>query len=142
MIVDVAVVADYANLADGGKLNVMGMFDRILAPSFPTHHAFMVLAFRLRVDFEDRDKVHKVEIGLYDEDGHKWGGGTGDVTVGSVPPGGRAVLSQILPFPGIIFPKSGEYHFQLLWDGVEKARIPLTLMHAPAEGTPKQTPPV
>jgi hypothetical protein len=141
MKVDVAVVADYANLAEGGKLNVMGMFDRILASSFPTRHAFMVLALRLRVEFDDRDKTHKIEIGLYDEDGHKWGGGTGEVMVGLVPAGGRGVISQILPFPGIMFPKAGEYHFLLLWDGDEKAKVPLTLAQIPTEGSPPSTPP-
>ena len=135
MIVEVAVVADYANMADGEKLNVMGMFDRIWATAFPAAHPSMVLAFRLRFDFDDRNKAHTMEIGLFDEDGHQFGGGSGAIEVGSIPAGQRQVISQILPFVGITFPHPGDYHFVLRWNGEEKARVPLTVAVRPTPPT-------
>ncbi|HMU61573.1 MAG TPA: hypothetical protein PKA66_07315 [Gemmatimonadales bacterium] len=127
MQVEVAVVADYANMAENGKLNVMGMFDRITAPRFPVRHAFMVLALRIRVEWEDRDKTHRIQITLEDADGKALGGGEGQVVVGPIPPGERSVLSQILPFANIEFPRAGEYRFRISWDGQPKAEVPLTL---------------
>jgi len=131
MRVEVAVVADYANQAEGQKLNVMGVFDRIHAPSFPTVHAFMVLAFRLRLEFGDRDQTHKLEIGLFDEDGQQLGGGGGEIGVGAISAGDRLVISQILPFPGIVFPHAGEYSFVLKWNGAEVATVPISLVQQP-----------
>lgn len=130
MKVEVAVLADYANVAEGGKLNVMGIFDRISAPAFPAQHAFMVLAFRLRMEFEDRDSTNRTEIVLVDEDGKALGGGTGEVRVGSIPPGQRSTVTQIIQFPGLRFEHPGEYRFRLMWNGVESCTIPLTLQQS------------
>lgn len=127
MQVEVAVLADYANMAENSKLNVMGMFDRITAPSFPATHAYMVLALRLRIEWEDRSTTHHIQIALEDADGRVLGGGDGKLVVGPIPPGERSIVSQILPFANLEFPRAGEYHFRVSWDGQPKATIPLTL---------------
>ena len=49
MEVQVAVLADCANVAAGEKLNIMGIFDTIFARDFPTVHPFMALALRFRI---------------------------------------------------------------------------------------------
>jgi len=126
VVVEMAVVADYGNLSDG-KLNVMGVFDRIWTTAFPTVHPSLVLAFRLRLEFEDRDKGHRVEIELVDEDGGKHGGGVGEIEPVGIQAGERQVVSQILPFTGVVFPRAGEYAFVLRWDGAEKVRVPFTV---------------
>ena len=133
MKVEVAVVADYANTAEGGKLNVMGMFDHISAASFPSTHASMVLALRLRLDFEDREKDHAIKVQLVDEDGRLMGGGDWALKVGAIPPGERQIVSQLLSFVNTEFQRPGEYAFVLSWDGEEKARIPLTLSLRPPQ---------
>jgi hypothetical protein len=136
MVVDVAVVADYANLAEGGKLNVMGMFDQIWAKEFPAAHAYMVLAYRLRVGYEDGGKQYRIEIKLVDEDGRQWGGTSGIISVSEIAAGERQVLSQILSFPGLLFPRAGEYAFVLSIDGDELHRVPFTLrlLQSPSSG--------
>lgn len=131
MQVDVAVLADCANIAEGGKLNVMGMFDRIWATEFPATHAFMVLAVRMRLEYGDEGN-HRFEIDLHDEDGAKFGGVVAELTVGKIMPGQREVVSQILSFPGLRFPRPGEYGFTIRWDGTEKATVPLSLVRPPA----------
>lgn len=72
MNVQVAVLADSANVAAGDKLNVMGVFDTIQTPAFPAAHPFMVLALRLRLDYEDGGKTHDLLISLRDEDGREY----------------------------------------------------------------------
>jgi hypothetical protein len=72
MDVQVAVLADYANIAAGDKLNVMGIFNTIFASAFPTVHPFMVLALRLRLGYEDGGKTHDLVVSLRDEDGREY----------------------------------------------------------------------
>lgn len=131
MQVEVAVVADYANVAEGNKLNVMGIFDRIFAMAFPARHAYMVLAFRLRLEFEDRDRTHRLDVILEDEDGHKLGGGSADIQVGHIPPGHRDALTQVLPFADLLFPHQGDFAFSIVWNGEERARVPFSVAPPP-----------
>ena len=133
MIVELAVAADYANMAEHGKLNVSGIFDRIFADQFPMSHPFMVLAFRLRFDSEDANQSHTTELNLVAQDGTRLGGGIGEVHVGAVAEGQREIFSQVVPFAGLSFPEAGEYRFVLRWDGVEKASIPLSLLPLPTD---------
>ena len=135
MQVEVAVLADCANMADGDKLNVMGMFDRLRSPSFPVALPYMVLALRLRLEFEDGNRAHTLVIELRDQDGGLWGGGRADIQVGPIPAGARDILSQILPFPGMTFPHPGEYAFSLQWDGVEKHKALLSVELQQAQPT-------
>jgi len=48
MEVVLAVLADYANVSQEGKLNIMGIFDIISSEKFPTFHPEM----KLVVQFE------------------------------------------------------------------------------------------
>jgi hypothetical protein len=41
------LAADYANIAQGGKLNVMGIFRNINALKFPAKHSSMTLVVKL-----------------------------------------------------------------------------------------------
>lgn len=137
MIVEMAVLADYANMADGGKLNVLGMFDQIWGQSFPLRHPAMVLALRLRLGFDDRDATHTILLELVNEDGQQLVAGGGQMVVGSIPPGHREISSQLLPFENIEFPAPGEYSFILRWNGIECAKVPLTV--GPATSLPAKS---
>ena len=46
MHVKVALLADYSNVSREGKLNILGIFDTIYAPTFPTTHPHMQLVIR------------------------------------------------------------------------------------------------
>ena len=87
MKITVAAIADYASISEGGKLNVLGVFDAITAQEFPVRHPHMVFAARLLFEYEDGGKKHAVNVRLEDEDGHKIAEMTGEASVGPVPPG-------------------------------------------------------
>ena len=53
MKIPMAFLADEANISQEGKLNVLGIFDRIAAAEFPVVHPRMVFAFRVQADFGD-----------------------------------------------------------------------------------------
>lgn len=44
MNVEIAALADYANIAQGDKLNISGIFNAIWVKDFPAIHPSMVLA--------------------------------------------------------------------------------------------------
>ncbi len=139
MVVEVAVLADYANVADGGKLNIMGVFDRITSPTLPAGVPTMVVALRLRLEFQDGSKSHAIRVYLRDEDGHHLIEGQGEVKSDQIPAGQSRTFSLALPFPNLQFPRYGEYSFVLSWNGEEAARIPFTVVQG--ETLPPAQPP-
>ena len=46
MDVDLALLADAATIDGAGKLNILGIFDRVHTPNFPARHPKMALVLR------------------------------------------------------------------------------------------------
>jgi hypothetical protein len=69
MQVKLALLADYANVTAEGKLNILGIFDRITVGEIPAVHPQMHLILRFEAHPAERNRVHNVEIRLYDPDG-------------------------------------------------------------------------
>ena len=136
MKLSVAVLADQANIAAGGKLNVFGIFDRVWAARYPAIHPFMVLVLRLRAEFADGGKTYKLRIRLIDEDGREVMKGEGELAVPPIPAGEIQSHNMILTFAGIQFRRAGSYAFHIEQDTEEIGRVDLTL--AIGSGPPRQ----
>ena len=113
MEVAYALLADSGNVTANGKLNLLGAFNVIYARRFPAYHPAMVLAFSFRAEYEDRSKVHKVELTLIDEDGQQLLRWDAEVEVGPLAPGQFAQLPQIIGMNGLRIPKAGRYRFNI-----------------------------
>lgn len=135
MKVQLAVLADQANVAPPGKLNIMGIFDTIGAEKFPITLAFMVLAIRLKLEYEDREKTHELVISMQDEDGKEYINAKAKLKVEKVPPGETSHLNHILSFPGTRFSKPGKYAFRILWNGQEVDRVELRVTVQPLQAS-------
>ena len=135
MRVQLAVLADQANIAPPGKMNIMGIFDTISARKFPTVQPFMVLALRLKLEYEDREKIHELVISMQDEDGKEYINAKAQVEVDKVPPGETGHMNQILGFPGTQFGQPGRYSFRILWNGQEAHRVELRVTAQPLEAS-------
>lgn len=143
MDVQVAVLADYANIAAGDKLNVMGIFNTIFASAFPTVHPFMVLALRLRLDYEDGGKTHDLIVSLRDEDGREYLRAAAKANIPRIEPGRFMNVNQVINFAGMGFGKPGTYAFHIVWDGVEQPSVDLMVEGtAPGAGTSPPVPPL
>ena len=59
-----ALVADYANVAEGGKLNVLGIFTTIFTASFPAVHPSMQLIFMWEASKVEAGRKKQIEIQL------------------------------------------------------------------------------
>lgn len=128
MNVTLAVIADYANVSQEGKLNIMGIFDIINSEKFPTIHPEMKLVVQFEAGIAEVGKVHQIEIQLMDSDGHKPFVVNGQVVVGDVKPGTLFKTNSILNIRGAKFEKPGDFTFNILLNGEVKRQIPLKVI--------------
>lgn len=135
MQVKLALLADYANVTAEGKLNILGIFDRIRVQELPVIHPQMHLILRLEAHPAERDRSHPVEIRLHDPDGETVLDVRGEVVPhGDV--GHTIATNQILTLNNLQLSKSGGYTFIVLVNNDLKAEVPLDvdLSPEPARG--------
>ncbi len=136
MEVDLAVVADAANVSQEGKLNILGVFDTIWAREFPFRHAAMVFVLRVRADFTDQG-VHKLVVRLMDADGGQLFKAEGPLKVPEGTPGRPVKPHVIMGLSGISFAKPGDFSFEVIVDERHLKSVPLYVLEAggsPARG--------
>lgn len=129
------LAADYANRAEGGKLNVMGIFTNIFAHSFPVLHPSMFLVVMLSPDFPEYGQERKITITLVDGDGKlEVAKITGDIQVPMPVNGQKPEINFIIDLKNIVFPKPGTYQFTVLVDKDYKGSLAIHLEELPNTG--------
>ena len=131
MIIPMALLADEANVSQEGKLNVLGVFDRIAAPTFPTVHPKMVFVFRVQSEYMDAGLSFVVRLRLVDEDGQVLFEAGGELVPPAVAPGDFASANQIFTLVGTGFPRPGSYKFVLNVGDLPAHETPLNVLEAP-----------
>lgn len=128
MEVDLAVLADAATVDGSGKLNILGIFDRLGTSSFPTRHARLSLVLRFSAGIHEVGK-HEVEIVLNGPDGKELVRIDGEMNLSAGPRGvaGGVLVPHVLNLDGLVFPVAGRYSFDVRVDGEHHVSIPLTL---------------
>lgn len=124
MQVTLALLADYANVTADGKLNILGIFDRIGVNEIPAVHPQMHLILRLEAHPAERDRPHDVEIRLYDPDGQT----VFEIKGGVVPQGQNSTATatnQILTLNNLQLNKPGGYMFVVFVNSDLKSELPL-----------------
>jgi hypothetical protein len=122
--VKLALLADYANVTGDGKLNILGIFDRINLAQLPAVHPQMHLILRLEAHAAERDRAHKIEIRLHDPEGTTIFEVNGDI----VPHGEGAhpiSTNQILTLNNLQLEKIGAYKFVVFVNNDLKSELPL-----------------
>lgn len=137
MEVTLAALADGANIAPGGKLNLLGVFDTIGMSRFPGIHGFMVLALRLRLNYEDGGKKHSLEVTMVDVDGKEIMHARNQLMVNKISPGEYAHTNHILNFVGTTYNKPGRFVFKLKWDGELTHEVHLKVAKTQPPGSKK-----
>lgn len=129
MEVDLALLADAATIDGSGKLNILGVFDRLTTANFPAQHPRMVLILRFSAGVQEIGR-HEVAISLRTPGGDEVVRVDGEMHLGpgrgSV--GGRVQLPHILHFDGLVFPDAGQYAFDVRVDGEHHESVPLTVV--------------
>ncbi len=135
MEVDLAVVADAANVSQEGKLNILGVFDTIWGPHFPLRHGTMVFVVRVEGQFTEEGE-HRLELRLMDPDGAQIFRAEGPLRLAGGRPGRPVRPHIILGLSGVAFPAAGDYSFEILIDGQHKRSVPLYVVQAPEPHRP------
>jgi hypothetical protein len=126
VILDFAVVADYALVDQAGKISVLGIFQHIWVQQFPAMHPRLHLVLRLK---GKRTEVgeHGVQIRLADEAGAEILGGNGTVTFAEPPAGVTDIEAGAILVFDVPFPHQGQYRFEITVDGDVLATVPITV---------------
>ena len=122
------LTADYANISREGKLNVMGIFDRINAFSFPVRHPQMQLVLKLRAELGETSESRLLEIKLIDEDGTSLAYLKSEFSFPDYASGQEREFNAILGISDIVFPKPGTYTFVALVDGYNQSEESIELI--------------
>ena len=137
MKIPMALVADEANISQEGKLNVLGAFDRIAAPNFPTVHPKMVFVFRVEAGYGDGERAVPARIRLIDEDDNLLFDAGGEIRAPQVAPGDFATSYQLFVLAGIEFSRPGMYKFVVTLGDLPPHETPLSVMQANWPGDTK-----
>jgi hypothetical protein len=93
MEVTLAVVCDYANVSDDGKLNILGVFQEVNPPVLPYQVAQMYLVINFEAGPAEFGDQKHVEIRLLENDGTPLLGLQGPIVVHPGRPGSRAFIN-------------------------------------------------
>lgn len=126
--VPLALLADGANVSREGKLNILGIFDRIGAQTAPVTHSQMQLVMTLEADRGDADKEHKVEVELIDADGSRLFSMAGNLKFGPPPPGEQIRINHVIQLNNLQFPHFGSYDFKVIVNNEVRKSIPLSVV--------------
>jgi hypothetical protein len=139
MDVQIATLCDAAT-DYGGKLNLLGTFDTIVAPQLPAVHPQCSVALRL-VFSRIEEGPHRLKLNFVDEDGR------GMMPSIEIPadiafPGDANFLSRnfIINIQHLKFERAGHYAVDLAIDGRHETSIPLHVRLLPPTPAPSSPP--
>ena len=127
-----AVLADFASLTIDNKLNVLGIFDKIVSQSVPAAHPQMYLVAGYKFECAEAGKKD-LKVVLIDADGRILFSLEGEINIVATESGEPCSLSQIFRLGGLVFPQFGDYEFQVLINGRIESHLPFTVVQLPAQ---------
>jgi hypothetical protein len=127
MKVEIFTLCDAATTDAGGKLNILGSFDRLGAKEAPVTHPQCALAIKLRFErLEEGPK--RIRISFVDSDGASVMP-TLDTNTRVQFPSGESTMTAclVLVLQQLKLPRFGEYSIDLAVDDRHEASIPLVV---------------
>ena len=127
MEVEMFAICDAAT-QQGGRLNILGVFDRISARQFPATHPQCSIALRMRFDkIEEGD--HRVRISFVNADGKPvMPGMDGNIPVKFGDKGETLCANMVLNVHGLKFETPGKYALDLAIDGRHEKSLPVNVI--------------
>lgn len=132
MHVSFALFADAANLSQEGKLNILGVFDALQVGSLPAVHPRAALVVRLKADTEDVG-LHTMAFGWVGPGGDEIWSSSGEVEVGSPPPGATEVDIPVIAAIDLPIQQAGTHTMRIELDSELRTELQLHVrLGAPA----------
>ena len=139
MHVAYALLADTATSGGRGKLNIIGTFNRIWAPDFPSVHGRMALVVRLEGHVTEAGE-HTLEIQYVNQDGQEIAGGPPQIPFRlnkeNRLPGAPLSQQVMMEINNLPLPEAGVYEFAIKVDGTYLDSIPLYVQQLEAGNAP------
>jgi len=127
MQVEVFSLCDAATV-QGGKLNMLGAFDTIVAGTMPAVHPQCAVAVRIRFNALEGEK-HGVSVKVIDADGAALIPAAEGTIALNFPKGQRSCSANlVLNVQGLKLQRYGEYSIDLAVDGKAMASAPLFIL--------------
>lgn len=124
MKVELFALCDAAT-ESGGKLNVLGIFDVMVAQDLPFFHPACAVAIRLRFK-RIESGAHRVKLDIVDLDGrHAVPSFETTVNVQSGDDTDSSVANMLLNFQQLRFDRYGRYSIDLAVDGRQEGALPV-----------------
>ena len=141
MNTEIAAICDAATANDiGGRMNILGAFDRIFA-KFPLVIPQCSVAFRLRYQRAEAGK-HQLNLSIEDVVGHPIVPPMqSEIKLQPVAPGfDTAAVNMILNMQRLQFARPDKYFVRLIADNEELATLPLYVLEDPRIAQQNQPP--
>jgi len=122
------LAADFANHEASGKLNVLGIFNQIMAKEFPARHRRLYLVMRLVAQLGEFQTQHDLKIAFFDEDGHELGGQQQKIEIPRPERGKQAAVDLIVEVNDLQLPTPGRYEFKLIINRDVKSSLPIDVI--------------
>jgi len=127
MKVEIFTLCDAATVDTGGKLNILGSFDRLNATQVPVVHPQCSLAIKLRFERLEEGKK-RLRLAFVDSDGAPVMATIDAATEVQVKGNdSTATVSLALNIQQLKIPKFGDYSIDLAVDDRHEASIPLSV---------------
>ena len=127
MEIDLALLADAATIDASGKLNILGIFDRIGVVQFPAQHGRVTLVLRFTAGTSEIGS-HEVHIRMSDPGGAEVLSLNGEMQlVGGTAAREGIRVPHILNLDGLVFTRPGMYSFDVKVDGEYHVSLPLSV---------------
>ena len=127
MEIDLAFLADAATIDPSGKLNILGIFDRIGVAQFPAQHGRVTLVLRFAAGTSEIGS-HEVHIRMSDPGGAEVLSLNGEMRLAGGPSARDVIrVPHILNLDGLVFTRPGIYNFDVKVDGEHHVSLPLSV---------------
>jgi hypothetical protein len=124
-----AVLADYANVSQEGKLNICGIFSNIASLGIPLNHPQLHVIVVLESERSDAGE-HTLALDLIKGDGSRVIQIAGTMALGTPEPGQTLKTNHIFKLANVRFDAFGAYEFKVLVDGEVLSSIPMQVSEA------------
>jgi hypothetical protein len=140
MYVAFALLADAANVAADGKLNILGVFDVLRAASLPALHPRVHLVAKLKAQAADAG-THRLALQVTGPGGATLLGTEVQVEIGTLPPGVSEADIPLVQAFDLPLERPGPHAVLLLVDGRVAAQLNVTVLGEQAPAGPMLQPP-
>lgn len=122
------LLCDFASRAQGGKLNIMGIYERLFVTELPARipHAYLVL--RVLIDPSETGKKHSFKLDMVNDEDKELFKIEGYFDVPALPEGAQVDElrhDEIFPLYGPVLEDEGEYLFRVWLDDELDSTVPL-----------------